>query len=70
MTCVFNNLSIIKKLEERRTQTPDKVLSELKKILPIVSDETLISIYTRSISLHQSFKQKTEHSLKQNLPNI
>lgn len=59
MTCVFNNLSIIKKLEERKTQTPDKVLSELKKILPLVSDETLISIYIRSVSLHQSFKQKS-----------
>jgi hypothetical protein len=50
----YDNQYILSRIEENKKSKNIKIIQELKNIAPSVSDEQLLQLYTKSISIHQS----------------
>ena len=51
---IFNNEYILSKIEENKKTKNLKIVQDLKKIAPSLSDNELLKLYNKSISIHQS----------------
>uniref|UniRef100_A0A6C0EVY2 Uncharacterized protein n=1 Tax=viral metagenome TaxID=1070528 RepID=A0A6C0EVY2_9ZZZZ len=54
----MDNNYVKEKIEQNKTYKQSLILKELKDIAPKISDDGLIQLYNKSISLHQSSNQK------------
>ena len=54
ITNTFNNQNILSKIEEYKTSKNLKIIQELKQIAPLLSDDELLQLYNKSISIHQN----------------
>ena len=50
----FDNDYVLNRIKEQKHIKNLKIISELKKIFPSTSDDDLLRLYTKSISIHQS----------------
>ena len=50
----INNNYVLSKIEENKVSKHSKIIEELKIIAPLLSDNELIMMYNKSISIHQS----------------
>jgi hypothetical protein len=50
----FNNQYVLSRMEENKLIKISLIIQELKQISPLSSDNELLQLYTKSISLHQS----------------
>jgi len=50
---IFDNNYILSRIENNKNYKTTKIIQELKKIVPL-SDDDLLELYNKSISLHQS----------------
>ena len=51
---VINNQYVLSKIEENKNSKKIKIIQELKQIVPLLSDDELLQLYNKSISIHQS----------------
>jgi len=49
----FDNQYILSRIEENKISKNLKIIQELKKIAPLLSDDELLKLYNKSISIHQ-----------------
>lgn len=50
----MDNSYVLAKMEENRISKQHMIIQELRRILPTATDEELLQVYTKSISIHQS----------------
>lgn len=50
----FDNQYVLSRIEENKISKNLKIIQELKKIAPLLSDVELLQLYNKSISIHQS----------------
>jgi hypothetical protein len=60
----FNNEFVLFKLNENTMNVNVNNIRELKKVTPLLSDLEILEFYNKSISIHQSQKQKNGHFLE------
>lgn len=51
---IFNNEYILSKIEENKKTKNLNIIQDLKKLAPSLSDNELLELYNKSISIHQS----------------
>ena len=54
----FNNQNILSKIEENKISKNLKIIQELKQIAPLLSDDELLQLYNKSISIYQNKNQE------------
>ena len=57
-TNLFNNQYILSKIEENKISKNLKIIQELKQIAPLLSDDELLQLYNKSISIYQNKNQE------------
>ena len=57
-TNTFNNQYILSKIEENKISKNLKIIQELKQIAPLLSDDELLQLYNKSISIYQNKNQE------------
>jgi hypothetical protein len=62
-----NNQYVLSKIEENKTSKKLKIIEELKSIAPSLSDDDLLKLYNKSISLHQSKVQMNGNFLENDI---
>jgi hypothetical protein len=63
----INNSYVLLKIKENHLAKQQHIIENLKLILPTASDEELIQVYNKSISIHQSKIQKNGDFLENNI---
>lgn len=53
-TITFDNKYVLSRIEENKISKKLKIIQELKQIAPLLSDDELLQLYNKSISIHQS----------------
>lgn len=53
-TITFDNQYVLSRIEENKISKNLKIIQELKQIAPLLSDDELLQLYNKSISIHQS----------------
>ena len=56
-TITFDNQYVLSRIEENKISKKIKIIRELKQIEPLLSDDKLLQMYNKSISIHQSKNQ-------------
>ena len=56
-TITFDNQYVLSRIEEKKNSNNLKIIQELKQIAPLLSDDDLLQLYNKSISIHQSKNQ-------------
>ena len=64
---LFNNKYIIEQIENNNKIKKNEIIYELKNIAPSLSDDDLILLYNKSISIHQSKIQKNGNFLENDI---
>jgi len=54
ITITFDNQYVLSRIEEKKNYKNLKIIQELKQIIPLLSDDKLLQLYNKSISIHQS----------------
>lgn len=67
MVLIFNNQFILNKIEEEKSKKKSKIIEELKIISPTLNDDTLLELYKKSISIHQSKIQANGNFLENDI---
>jgi len=67
MEIVFDNSYVLSKIEENRNAKQKEIIQELKLILPTASEEELLRVYKKSISIHQSNVQGNGNFLENDI---
>ena len=53
-TITFDNQYVLSRIEENKISKNLKIIQELKQIAPLLSNNELLQLYNKSISIHQS----------------
>ena len=53
-TITFNNQYVLSRIEDNKISKKLRIIQELKQIAPLLSDDELLQLYNKSISIHQS----------------
>lgn len=53
-TIPIDNQYVLSRIEENKSSKNSKIIKELKQIAPSLSDDELLQLYNKSISIHQS----------------
>lgn len=61
---IYDDEYVLSKIEENRILKNTKIIQELKQIAPLLSDNELLQLYTKSISIHQSKIQENGNFLE------
>ena len=61
---IYDDEYVLSKIEENRVLKNTKIIQELKQIAPALSDDELLQLYTKSISIHQSKIQENGNFLE------
>ena len=61
---IYDDEYVLSKIEENRVLKNTKIIQELKQIAPLLSDDELLQLYTKSISIHQSKIQENGNFLE------
>ena len=51
---IFDNQLVLSRIEEKKVSKNLEIINELKQIAPLLSNEELLNLYNKSISIHQS----------------
>ena len=51
---IFDNQFVLSRIEEKKVSKNLEIINELKQIAPLLSNEELLNLYNKSISIHQS----------------
>jgi len=63
----FDNQYVLTKIENNKNLKQETIIQELKRIAPLSSEECLIQLYNKSISLHQSKIQRNGSFLENDI---
>lgn len=63
----FDNEYVLSRIEENNNSKKIKIIQELKKIAPSLSDVELLQLYHKSISIHQSKNQGNGNFLENDI---
>lgn len=63
----FDNEYVLSRIEENKNSKKIKIIQELKKIAPSLSDVELLQLYHKSISIHQSKNQGNGNFLENDI---
>lgn len=63
----FDNEYVLSRIEENKNSKKIKIIQELKKIAPSLSDVELLQLYHKSISMHQSKNQGNGNFLENDI---
>lgn len=63
----FDNEYVLSRIEENNNSKKIKIIQELKKIAPSLSDVELLQLYHKSISMHQSKNQGNGNFLENDI---
>ena len=61
---IFNNNFILSKIKENNISKETNTINELKKIIPLIDNNTILQLYNTSISIHQNKMQKNGNFLE------
>ena len=64
---IFNNNFVKQKFNEYKESKKNNIIQELQKSYPLLDSELLLSIYEKSISIHQSIKQNNGNYLEKEI---
>jgi hypothetical protein len=60
----FNNQYVLSRIEDNKNAKNFNIIQELKQIVPLSSEDILLKLYKKSISIHQSNNQKNGNFLE------
>lgn len=63
----FNNQYVLSKMEENKLIKNSLIIQELKQIAPLLSDDKLVQLYNKSISIHQGTIQGNGNFLENDI---
>lgn len=64
---VMDNKYVLSKIKENKTCKETKIIQELKQIAPLLSNNELLQLYNKSISIHQSKVQENGDFLENSI---
>lgn len=67
ITITFDNKYVLSRIEENKISKNLKIIQDLKQIAPLLSDNELLQLYNKSISIHQSKIQGNGYFLENDI---
>lgn len=64
---IFDNQYILSRIEENKLTKNSSIIHELKQISPLLTDDKLLQLYNKSISIHQSKIQRNGNFLENDI---